>query len=204
MRPAPILQRPRKKGAAVPATASTCPQQRKGSKSLAPASSAPSGFRGSCPVTALSRVPGPRDSARKGEERGEAAPLRPAAAPPGLIHPEVAHALQVVAPVRGPVCRPAGVRPCQQEALPWAEQRRRNSEPDPLRSLGRSPHPFFFPGTAVPLPDPWYGTPGCTLSPPPWGSFEIFGSSGALAAPTSILVSRGTPSKPGSVRAGPG
>lgn len=55
--------------------------------SLAPASSAPSGFRGSCPVTALSRVPGPRDSARKGEERGEAAPLRPAAAAPGLVHP---------------------------------------------------------------------------------------------------------------------
>ena len=32
MRPAPILRRPRKQGAAVPATASTCPQQRKGSK----------------------------------------------------------------------------------------------------------------------------------------------------------------------------
>lgn len=40
---------------------------------------------------------------------------------------------------RGPVCRPAEVGPCQQEALPRPEQRGRSSEPDPYEAQDEPP-----------------------------------------------------------------
>lgn len=67
-------------------------------------------------------------------------------------------------PPRGPVCRPAEVGPCQQEALPRPEQRGRSSEPDPYQAQDEPLS--LFTGAAVPSPDPWTGIPGCTLFPP--------------------------------------
>lgn len=61
-------------------------------------------------------------------------------------------------PPGGPVCRPAGGQPCQQEALPWPERKGRSSQPDPHRSLGRTPL-LLCPRTAVPL-----------VRPPVWDS----------------------------------
>lgn len=57
-------------------------------------------------------------------------------------------------PPQGPISWPAEFWPCQQEALPWPEQRGRSREPDPHPSLGQNPLTPLFPGTAIPSTDP--------------------------------------------------
>lgn len=121
---------------------------------------------------------GPRETqpaeAKGKARRGEAAPSPTAAAPPCPTRRwPLARGVQSVG-------RRLGVRPYQQEALPWPEQRGLSSEPEPHRSLGRTS--LLLPGAVVPSPGPQYGTLGCTLSHPPGagGSFETLGFSGAL------------------------
>lgn len=137
------------------------------------------GTRGVSTVTLLSRVPGAAglSSHRRRARRGGSS--RPAAAPPGLARPAVAvaHALQVVAPgVRLSAGRALAL-PAGGAALARPEAPRFGARPSPARSLTGPPHPLFFPGTAIPPPDP-FGI--CTLSPPPRGFFEFFGPSGSL------------------------
>ena len=105
---------------------------------------------------------------------------------------------------------PSGVRlsagrapalPAGGAALARAEAARFGARPSPARSLTGPPHPLFFPGTAIPPPDP-FGI--CTLPLPRGTSLRSLALLGPYAAPTSILLSGGAPAEPGGVLARPG
>lgn len=134
--------------------AATCPRPR-------PCVSSASG---SLSISPSLPGPGAADSAREGAgrgeaRRGEAAPPRPAAAPPRLTRSVAAHALQVAAPARG-VQRVGrlGASPASRRRCPGRSGGGAARSQTPTEAKAE-PLSFSFPRTAVPL-----------VGPPVWDS----------------------------------